>query len=304
MSIITAPASAPQRCVPAQQPRPVPRLDDVDRCIVESVRDIGPVKTWSLFNWLAEDEGRSRANGREARRALWERVRRLKRLGLVFGHGRNELAAVKPDRRPTRPRPRPRRRKPTVPHLPRVEGGSEANPEALPQALAIEQTLAAEVFPVSEPEPVDAIKPAQTKTGGVTGEQASEAGRLLAKLPRRRQRRWTGWLHGQHFWRGRRVVLPNGEVTGVCWTSRGRVLLTDANDLPYRSWVLRVARRERDIRLYRHPAAVKLGSLKRGRQERPSTLKAASARRNGAMPCRPGRRRGRPPKLALVSVAR
>jgi len=49
------------------------------------------------------------------------------------------------------------------------------------------------------------------------------------------------------------------------------------------------------LRRYRLPEAVLLGHLKRGKKERASAVKAASSRRNGAMPVRPGSRgRGRP----------
>jgi hypothetical protein len=68
---IVAPFGAQQICPPPPPPPPAPRLDSVDQRIVDAVRDVGPVKTWSLLNWLAEDEGaRSRADGREARRSL------------------------------------------------------------------------------------------------------------------------------------------------------------------------------------------------------------------------------------------
>jgi len=72
------------------------------------------------------------------------------------------------------------------------------------------------------------------------------------------------------------------------------VLLEDANDLPHLPWLLRVARREDDVRLFRHHSAIILGSLKAGKKERPSEAKANAARRNGLMPCRAGLRRGRP----------
>ncbi len=48
------------------------------------------------------------------------------------------------------------------------------------------------------------------------------------------------------------------------------------------------------------PAARLLGAMKSGVKERPSKMKAASSRRNGASPCRPGRRRGRPRKCHMA----
>ena len=48
--------------------------------------------------------------------------------------------------------------------------------------------------------------------------------------------------------------------------------------------------------LWKHPAAVALGALKRGVKERKSTLKAATARANGSKPAGIGKVRGRPGK--------
>ena len=115
---VIAPENAQQIYTPPNQPPPAPRLDDIDRRIIEAVRDVGPVKMWSLLNWLAEDEGaRSRTGGRVARLNLLDRFKRLKRLGLVFGHGRNEIAATKPMRQQAKPQQRRRNR--TVGRSPR-----------------------------------------------------------------------------------------------------------------------------------------------------------------------------------------
>ncbi|HEY6180863.1 MAG TPA: hypothetical protein VIW67_01390, partial [Terriglobales bacterium] len=50
------------------------------------------------------------------------------------------------------------------------------------------------------------------------------------------------------------------------------------------------------VRVLKSPAAVLLGSLKRGIKEQPSEKKRLACRRNGLRPCKPGRRRGRPKK--------
>jgi hypothetical protein len=37
-------------------------------------------------------------------------------------------------------------------------------------------------------------------------ESISQAARPLAAMPRRTKRRWTGQLHGKHYWRGRLLI--------------------------------------------------------------------------------------------------
>jgi hypothetical protein len=214
ISIISAPASAPQTYVPLQWPPPAPRLDRVDLRIIEAVREHGPVKLWSLLNWLAQDGGeRSRTDGREARRALWDRVKRLKRLGLVFGRGRNEIATTPPPARRS-----PRRRRRTVSRSPGFSAVSaDKSPSPLEQPAfdhLVERQLTANDSVKSH----GVEKPEQIESA-ISPEETSAAARALATLPRRKSRKWTGWLHGQHCWRGRPVVLPNGEVTEVYWAS-------------------------------------------------------------------------------------
>jgi hypothetical protein len=51
-----------------------------------------------------------------------------------------------------------------------------------------------------------------------------------------------------------------------------------------------------EVQVHRVPEAQILGHLKAGVRERPSARKAAACRANGKCPCRPGKRRGRPPK--------
>lgn len=111
---------------------------------------------------------------------------------------------------------------------------------------------------------------------------------------RSKPRRWTGFLaDGTRAWFGRRVLLPDGTVGFICAIIRGQVVARW--DDPHciegaRLGLFKAA----DLRPYRLPAAVALGKSKRGVKERPSERKALTARINGMMPCRPGRRRGRP----------
>ena len=98
INVICAPPDAPQ-IPPAPPQTPLqPTLDRLDRKIVESVREFGLTKLWSVLNAVAKDETtRNRAEARSLRLHLLEKVRRLNRLGLLFLVGRNMLSPVKPD---------------------------------------------------------------------------------------------------------------------------------------------------------------------------------------------------------------
>jgi hypothetical protein len=125
-------------------------------------------------------------------------------------------------------------------------------------------------------------------------ESISQAARGLA-AKRGKKKRWTGWLHGERCWRGRLVILPDGEVAPLLWCSRGRVLLLNDRDLDFADYLRWGRRREEEVLLSKCPEAALLGSLKRGVRERPSLSKAAAARQNSRLPAKPGSRpRGRP----------
>lgn len=293
IDIIIALPEAPQVYQPKPETAPAPRLDDTDMRIIQTVREEGPYKTWSILNLMANDSGLDRSESRNLRTALWGRVRRLKRLGLLFGRGRNEIAATKLVRLPTRRRFR--RHNPTVVDVERVGAVSAGNQLDQALLLKIEYQSGAKVVVGDTDLPTKHNTSKETQSV-ITPENASDAGRALASLPRKKTRWWTGWLHGVHCWRGRLVVLPNGETAPLIWCCRGRMLLQNVNDLPLRDWMLWTARRADEVAVLKNPAACLLGSLKAGRTERKSEVKAESARRNGQMPCRVGRRRGRPRK--------
>lgn len=310
IDVVIAPVSAQQIYIGPFQPPPAPPLDPTDQRIVEAVRETGRVKLWSLLNWLTEDEAaRSRAEGRVARLSLWERIKRLKRLKVIYGVGRNEIAATKPVAKPSRPRTRQRKR--SAGRLPRIRGVSAVNPAAQGQRPEIKYPVG---FQVSGSRgPITSATTDSTKTETViTPEYASEAGRALAKMPRKQVRKPTGFLHGEHCWRKRPVVLSTGEVAPLIWCNRGRVLLQNVRNLPFREWLAWGAIREHQVKLWKNPMAVILGSRKRGVRGRTSDRKRISARRNGAAPARRGRW-GRPrltpdgaevlPRLAAAEAA-
>jgi len=127
-------------------------------------------------------------------------------------------------------------------------------------------------------------------------ELAMMAAMTLGALPKRQRRRWTGWIGDKHVWRGRRVILPNGIIAEVYGVLRGQAAVFWSD--PF--WV-EGTRRDvvpvDQLIVYKHPAAIVLGKLKRGCKEQPSERKGAACRANGSRPVRPGHRpRGRPRK--------
>jgi hypothetical protein len=302
LSMICAPIDAPQ-IAPMKTPLPSAehQLDQIDERIIEVVHDVGRVNVWSLFNSLSCGAGLGRSADRDARRALWDRVRRLKHLGLIYGVGRNDITTNKPAAPVRRSRRRPRGPR-SVDRLAHFPGVSVANEAPHTQQPEMKHQFDYQAVIKNGP-PISTLTDFEKTKSGITPEQATDAARALAKLPRRQIRKLTGFLQGERCWRWRLVVLPNGEVTKLYWASRGRVMLVDANDLPYSSWLMRVVRHEHEIRLYRNPAAVALGAQKRGVMEHKSPKKADAARKNGRCPVRPGRRpRGRPRALPISDL--
>lgn len=124
----------------------------------------------------------------------------------------------------------------------------------------------------------------------------SIAAYVLGSLPKRPKRTWTGWIQGVHYWRGRKVIVPDGTVGSVYGCVRSRVIVRVENPHSILGFVDRVYAAN-DLDVYRHPAAIELGKGKRGVREKKSERKAAAARINGNAPVRPeSRPRGRPKK--------
>jgi hypothetical protein len=144
-------------------------------------------------------------------------------------------------------------------------------------------------------QPFSDVHDRKTESGvdGPTAIQLRQAAIELANLPRHPKRTWTGWANGTHLWRGRRVILPNGEVREVYGAVRNSVALVPAPGEPLDP--PKLLYRTDQVRVWKHPAAQALGHAKRGVRERKSDHKAATARKNGCCPVRPGRQpRGRP----------
>jgi hypothetical protein len=104
---------------------------------------------------------------------------------------------------------------------------------------------------------------------------------------------WTGVLAGRRAFRGQAVVLPDKTIGYIYGIQRGMAALW--RHAPFavgerEYFVLRVGQ----IKPYRLPSAARLGRCKRGVKEQPSARKLFACRANGAQPCHPGKRRGRP----------
>ena len=119
--------------------------------------------------------------------------------------------------------------------------------------------------------------------------------KLMRKGKRTVRRTWTGCIAGERAWRGRLVVLPDRHVAEVIQVVRGHAIVLTFEVAEDGGRIFQYIPASH-LKPFKLSAAVELGQRKRGVRERKSHLKAASSRRNGAMPVRPGRRRGRPRK--------
>lgn len=302
ISEILAPAGRPQVWMPPPpQILGAASLDDTDRQIIDALRDAGPVKTWSLLNYLTEGEGaRSRADGRQARRSLWDRVRRLKRLRLLFAYGRNQLVATKPAKPPTR---RPSRKGgPGVAASARSEAVSAGN--SLDNVLSPKFDYPAQANLVDDKttavNPPSLVKKSKSAVGF---EVARTAAAALARLPRKNKRRWLGWLTDKiRAYRNMAIELPGGQRAYAFGVRRRQAVYTLEVDGfvgdPYTAGVTWGVISARLVRVPKNKHAVALGRLKRGVREQKSEAKIRAARANGRAPVRHGRRpRGRPRAL-------
>lgn len=134
--------------------------------------------------------------------------------------------------------------------------------------------------------------------------QTSMAGEKLQQLRiaarTRPAKLYTGYLGRRRAWFGQPVVLPGNIVGNLISVYRGFAAV--AWEDPFALQRKRVnAFETKSLHPYKHPAAVVLGRLKRGRKERDSESKKRAARRNGCRPVRAGSRpRGRPPKASTA----
>ena len=297
ISVIMAPADSPQVAFPEPKSSPEPELDDTDRRIVDAVREREPVHVWHLSGFLTADiGGQERCAGRNARSELWYRIQKLKERGVLHGIGRSGVTTNPAHRRSAPGRSTPRQ--PIVTNRPKRKTVSASATQEQPPPTKLLYPPATELVSPS-PREIHLRQPVQEPKSALivgTSAELTAAGRVLARLPRKQAKQWTGFLGGQRSWRGRLVRTPVGDVLPLVMSNRGRVLLShpDFETLPITELRNRTIWKADQVGLAKHPAAVALGRSKRGTKERPSALKQATARANGLRPCRPGRRRGRP----------
>lgn len=230
LDVIIAPEDRQQVYTPPPLPVPLSRLDRTDERIVEAVRQHGPVKLWSLLNWLAQDEGeRSRADGRDFRRILWDRVKRLKRLKLIFGRGRNQITTTRPTSSSTRPRPR--RHKPSVESAPESCGVSATCPPPMPTLAESNEPPETQMVQVTVPKGADEQELQESKTAPDPA-QVAQAARSLASLPRRPRRRWSGMIGSVRSYRNMPIRLLDERLVYALGAKHGRVPYTSQPDGP------------------------------------------------------------------------
>ncbi len=296
---IIAPAAAPQ--IPAAQPPPAPaspRLDRVDLELLNAIGENGRygIPLWAVINWIADEHSPgSRDATRAFRLELWQRLKRLLHAGLVFRFGRKNVTLVK---LPPIARRRARRaRRPSVRQAASLNTGSTISPATGHETEVPQKPIHFEAVR-TKPQMPNPVRQVQKTESAATPIQVSDAARKLASLPRQQQKRFTGWLNRQHCWRGRLVVIPSGEAVPLIWCQRGRVLVQYPDDsLEFLEYLRRAVLREKQVRFFRHPAAVLLGSRKKGVRETPSERKRLACRQNGCRACQNGKRRGRPPQV-------
>jgi hypothetical protein len=358
LSVIAAPETAPQTYVPLPAPPAPRRLDPLDKRLLEIVKEEEVVQIWYLLNKVGDEETNIRGAARTVRLALWDRLKRLIWLRLVWRHGKAVACAPPSARIGPGPRPRQRvarTRTPTttvrpLPGLVAVSTGSRPTRLAPNSFLgAFANQLAAQKLGDSNLRRIDALTKTEANASPTEQEspkpafptctdsamnkrretlgnqlaaqewssnavhqsqvspnahQISQAARALARLPRRKgKRRWSGWLDRKNpstrIWRGRRIILPDGEVCFAYGCLRNKVVWSrDEHGLhggicgqPFEWGVMPAS----EVRLWKNPHAASLGHAKLGIREKPSLAKQNAARTNGLKPTRPGRRRGRRP---------
>jgi hypothetical protein len=127
--------------------------------------------------------------------------------------------------------------------------------------------------------------------------------RLSLEAKTRPPRVFTGRIGNRRGWRKMPLVLPNGAVGTLIMALRGFAAVAWHDPFSIQPNRIDYFRTSELVR-FKSPAAVLLGSRKKGVIEKPSKKKARAARSNGCCPPRVGSRpRGRPQKRAVALFA-
>ncbi|MDB6016337.1 MAG: hypothetical protein JWR19_826 [Pedosphaera sp.] len=316
ISIVIAPSDAPQ--VPATCPQAVPRIH-LDPMDLEIIRIIGTSGQYGMHIWKALDLVATaqnpicRAERRSIRLNVWEHLRTLLRTRLVFRHQRKFVTLTNLPKLTVTRRRRSRagstikqatisKRPISSNHLNSIwsEQMAAASPAT---AMACKTKSAVCVVATSKPTDLtpSKIEPVPLATMGDQQKAIYKAAQSIARLPRRRKTKWSGFIGRVRSFRDMVVRLPTGEQVYVYGTLRGKIIYTrdrgiledGPNGVGVRWDVVSAG----EVKIVKNWNAILLGSLKRGRRECPSVLKAEAARNNGRKPVSAGHRpRGRPRK--------
>ena len=308
-------------------------VDSLDRCILDYVggERVGfAVRSWTLVNEITKSvKPSSEAERRRIVRSLLQRLKALLHSKVIRRAGRHHVY-LHVDGRPaplspfTRNIPRRRRRvrrrqvSPSRVASMATAHNSDAVSTPSPQPSQSHDSSGVKGVCDCPPTGTTSVESPKTKSAdarvpvcnGIVPAPTSQVSSLAlgimlriallrcgSRLARWRwlpPKKWTGYLHGQRCWVGRRVMMPDGMRGALLSARRGRAtVFADSRRYLAESRVREL--HERNLVLLKLPHAVMLGSLKRGKRERPSERKAEACRRNGLCPVRPGSRpRGRP----------
>jgi len=303
IDVIVSPPNAPQTPI-AQPVSPAPlRLDRVDEQILETLTLAGRygLSVWTLLDRVADARNpSSRAERRSLRLDAWHRLKRLVHGGHVHWFGRKSVSKWKLPRMNVRRR---RRSKPgsTSETMSAIDDENPCNKFASNlfdnnqrsrwlEWAESETKNARAISTETQPEPANLREARKAKV--------RSAAQYLARLPRGVKRKLSGYIGATRIWRGRPILLLNGEACYAYGAVRGKVIWSRHEQglhggfggEPFDWGVIPAS----EVRLWKNPHAVTLGRAKAGSREKPSLAKRIACRRNGCQPCRPGRRRGRP----------
>ena len=254
-------------------------MDELDRrllAVFEMKSSKLPLRIWSVINWVADSMGRAnRTVSRQRRRDLLERLKTLRRKGLLRSAGRGHLlpASVKDRALSASGSPVTNSgRRPSFRPKEASSGQLLTHPEEPPSDIGSSKSALKRA--------IDRMRLLQDLQRGevLLPSAAGHALQRRAGQPRRR----TGKVHGRWMFRDQPIRLGNGLLVYIYAALRGRVAWNaapgDEREIgPGKCGVAKID----EVGLAKLPAAVSLGRLKRGVRERPSELKAAAARRNG-----------------------